>query len=197
MDRNRKLIGSITTITVLLAGAFVMAASTSWLVVSSPNLTNDNQLYATTAVSASDVWAVGYGYNAAAVQSTLVEHWNGTAWSIVPSPNPGTSTRCGAGYSGSALTGAAKVSSINVWAVGYICGLQSKTLTEHWNGSKWSFVSSPNESGADASTLVSVAAISSNDVWAVGNYKVLSQYQWDTLIEHWDGTKWSKVSSPM
>src|SRR5438045_3624497 len=197
MDRSGKRVGSIPTITILVAGVVIMAAaSTSWLIVPSPNLTSDNQLYGTAAVSASDAWAVGYAYNASAVQSTLVEHWNGTAWSIIPSPNPGTSTRCGAGYSGSALSGVAKVSSTNVWAVGYICGLQSKTLTEHWNGSKWSVVSSPNETGADASTLAAVAALSSNDVWAVGNYKVFNQYQWDTLIEHWDGTKWSIVSSP-
>src|SRR5436189_289900 len=60
----------------------------------------------------------------------------------------------------------------------------------------WLVISSPNETGADASTLAAVAALSSNDVWAVGNYKVFNQYQWDTLIEHWDGTKWSIVSSP-
>jgi hypothetical protein len=197
MDRTRALIGSIPRITIFIIGGVIIAtAATSWFVVSSPNLTNDNQLYATTAVSASDVWAVGYAYNASAVQLTLAEHWNGTAWSIIPTPNPGTSTKCGTGYSGSALTGVARVSSTNVWAVGYICGLQSKTLTEHWNGSKWTVVSSPNETGADASTLVAVAALSANNVWAVGNYKAFNQYQWDTLIEHWDGTKWSIVSSP-
>jgi hypothetical protein len=197
MDRTRASVGLIPMTTIFVVGTVIFAtAAASWLVVSSPNLTSDNQLYATTAVSASDVWAVGYAYNASALQVTLVEHWNGSNWSVIPSPNPGTSTRCGASYSGSALTGVIKVSNTNVWAVGYICGLQSKTLTEHWNGSKWTVISSPNETGADASTLVAVAALSSNDVWAVGNYKVFNQYQWDTLIEHWDGTKWSIVNSP-
>jgi hypothetical protein len=71
-----------------------------------------------------------------------------------------------------------------------------QTLTEHWNGSQWVAVPSPNASQATASTLVAVAAVSSSNVWAVGNYQVAGQYQWETLIEHWNGTRWSIVPSP-
>jgi hypothetical protein len=111
--------------------------------------------------------------------------------------HPGTQSNCGAGYSGSTLTGVSAVSDSDLWAIGSICGYNTETLAEHWDGTKWAAVPTPNEPGADTSTLVAVAAVSSNDAWAVGNYQEGgSAYQWDTLAEHWDGTRWSIVESP-
>ena len=112
---------------------------TSWSVVSSPNPgTDDNYLSGVAAVSANDVWAVGYYDNGSGASQTLVEHWNGTAWSVVPSPNAGTSYNY--------LNGVAAVSASDVWAVGYygIGGSTNQTLVEHWDGTAWSVVSSPN-----------------------------------------------------
>ncbi|HUI44150.1 MAG TPA: hypothetical protein VL523_19465 [Terriglobia bacterium] len=180
----------------LAATAVTLAAGSDWKVVSSPNRTNTNNLYGTAAVSPSDVWAVGYDYSNSNVQMTLTERWNGTNWSMVPSPNPGTQSNCGQGYSGSALTGVAGVTLNDVWAVGYMCGWNSKTLAEHWNGAQWAAVGSPNEPHGETSTLVAVAAASTDDVWAVGNFQESGQYQWDTLVEYWDGTRWSIVESP-
>ncbi|HXJ91297.1 MAG TPA: hypothetical protein VMT20_00265 [Terriglobia bacterium] len=197
MNRAKKLFRLASSAVVLLAAAgTAFAAGSAWKVVSSPNPASTTYVYGTAAMSPSDVWAVGYGYSSSNVQFTLTERWNGKGWSAVPSPNPGTSSNCGAGYSGSALTGVAGISLNDVWSVGYICGYESKTLTEHWNGSKWAVVSSPNEPSGETSTLVAVAAAGTNDVWAVGNYQVFAQYQWNTLVEHWDGARWSIVSSP-
>jgi hypothetical protein len=198
MKRYKPSAVSVPIIAVLLyLPAVIAAVSANWTLFASPSPANTNFLYGIAAVSGSDVWAVGYDYkNSTRLQATLTEHWNGTTWSTVASPNPGISTNCAAGYSGNVLSSVAAVSTSDVWAVGYICGYQSKTLTEHWNGTKWTVISSPNESGAQTSTLVAVAAHATNDVWAVGNYQVSNQYQWDTLIEHWDGTKWSIVNSP-
>src|SRR5207253_936224 len=52
-----------------------------WRVVNSPYA---GSLNGVAVVSATDVWAVG-GYNG----QTLIAHWNGTAWSVVPSQNVG------------------------------------------------------------------------------------------------------------
>src|SRR5438874_5304106 len=101
------------------------------------------------------------------------------AWSIVPSPNPGTG-----GY----LNGVAAVSSNDVWAVGwYGEGGTFHSLTMHWNGSIWSIVPNPGNG-----LLYSAAAVSSNDVWAVGGYSNGG----GTLTMHWNGTAWSIVPSP-
>jgi len=180
----------------LLISATGIAASSGWLVISSPNPGSTNFLYGVAVVSDSDVWSVGYDYSANSNQFTITQHWDGNAWKMIPSPSPGTTKKCGTGYSGNMLNGVAAVSTSDVWAVGEMCGYGNmQTLTEHWNGSKWQVVSSPRIDHDD-STLVAVAAASSNDVWAVGNYQLQSVYQWNTLIEHWDGVRWTIVSSP-
>jgi len=197
------------TAVLLLTGLFLatstisaMAATSAWTVVSSPNKTNANYLYSVAASSATNAWAVGVAYKSsgqADLTSTLVERWNGSAWSIVPSPSPGTAKLCGdPSYQGNYLYGVATVSSGEAWAVGEICPYGfGETLTEYWDGTKWAVVASPSESGADNSTLAAVASVSSNDVWAVGNYQEGGgAYQWNTLTEHWDGTRWSIVGSP-
>jgi hypothetical protein len=95
------------------------------------------------------------------------------------------------------LSAVAAISSTDVWAVGQICTYSNaKTLTEHWDGTAWTVVPSPNEPGLTASTLVAVTAIASNDVWAVGNYEIDSSYEWLTFVEHWNGASWSIVESP-
>jgi hypothetical protein len=147
--------------------------------------TNINILNGVAAISGSDVWAVGYYYNGS-VNLTLTEHWNGTSWSIVYSPNVGTYNTY--------LFGVAAVSSGDVWAVGfYFNGSVYKTLVERWNGTSWNIVSTPNV-GTNTSRLNGVAAISGSDVWAVGYYHSGSVDQ--TLAEHWNGTSWSVISSP-
>src|SRR5207237_1150006 len=136
----------------------------SWHIVSSPNQgTGDNFLQGVGVVSANDVWVVGYYFNGS-VKQTLVEHWNGTAWSVVASPNITTTAN-------NFLQGVAVVSANDVGAVGcYDCDTTaSRTLVEHWNGSAWSVVSSPNP-GTGYIQLYGVAAVSASDVWAVGYY---------------------------
>jgi hypothetical protein len=130
----------------------------SWKIVPMPLEpgTNPNFEYALGAVKANsptDVWAVGESFNAAVYGSgqTLIEHYNGTKWSIVPSPSPGTN----AGLTGVTTSNAAN----NVWAVGYDTpagSSASQTLTLNWNGSSWNTVASPNGS-TGSSVLSSVA----------------------------------------
>src|SRR5438067_839614 len=67
---------------------------TGWRVVASPNvvLTASNQLLAAAAVSANDVWAVGYyedEVNGGSNPRVLTVNWDGSSWAIVEAPNPG------------------------------------------------------------------------------------------------------------
>ena len=159
---------------------------TAWSVVASPDVgSGQNDLFAVEAVSANNVWAVGtfFDYNALA-WLTLVEHWNGSAWSVVPSPSPSTRYN--------ALQSIAAAGPNDVWAVGIeqtSSPINNRTLIEHWNGTAWSVVPSPNVGGGD-NYLLGVAIASPADVWAVGLHDV------QTLTEHWNGTAWSVVASP-
>ena len=86
---------------------------TSWSI--SPrrnNRTFSNLLEGVTCASASECWAVGsYDTDPNHTSSqTLIEHWNGTSWSIVASPNNGMSVNL--------LHGVACASASECWAVG-------------------------------------------------------------------------------
>ena len=159
---------------------------TKWSIVPSPNGSPTvSELLGVAAVSANDVWAVGdFGASAPMYQRTLIEHWNGAKWTIVPSPNVANSSQ-------NTLTAVAAVSATDVWAVGYSLTSNNKTLIEHWNGSSWSIVPSPNV-GSFGNWLTAVAAVAANDVWAVGS----ANNSATTLVLHWDGSTWRVVPSP-
>jgi len=161
------------------------ACGNDWSVVPSPNKgTMDNDLYGAATVSDTDAWAVGTYRDASFRDLTLALHWDGSAWTVIPTPNVGTHTDF--------LYDVDASSSTDAWAVGLDNpGAPYKTLIEHWNGSTWSVVPSPSQT-SDA-ILYGVEALSATDAWAVG-YQVNTIGQ--TLVEHWNGVAWSEVSSP-
>src|SRR6266581_6951251 len=158
---------------------------TAWSIVASPTTgIVEGNLLGVAAVATNDVWAVGNASNASGAFQTLTLHWDGTAWSIVASPSPDGAFND--------LFGVAAVSTSDVWAVG---DSGSGTLIEQWNGSSWSVVSSPSPSTL-ANLFFAVAIVSANDIWAVGESQNATSGIAQTLIEQWNGSSWSVVSSP-
>lgn len=135
------------------------------------------------AVSANDVWAVGY-HVTKNVEKALVLHWNGTRWSVIPS-------------TGGGLNAVTALSATDAWAAGS-SGVQSLVL--HCNGTGCSRMASPNPGGTSAMSfndLNSVTALSSTNAWAVGRYGHFNGSTiGNTLVLHWDGKSWTKVASP-
>src|SRR6266705_4354804 len=161
----------------------------AWSLVPSPNVGPevDNRLAAVTAMASDDVWAVGTQQPTSLTAAhTLTLHWDGTAWSIVPSANTSQT-------SSNHLLAAAAVASDDVWATGFT---PSIALAEHWDGNSWTVVSTPLISGGSTPSLVGAVALSSDNVWAVGEFFQTQQSRSRTLTELWNGTSWSVVSSP-
>ena len=145
----------------------------TWSVVSMPLVSGSDTLLAyefssVVVNSPTDVWAVGGSGDhviglGGSPSNTLIEHWNGAAWSIVPSPSPGSN----AGLTGVTTSNAAS----SIWAAGFDTpagASQPQTLTLNWNGTTWTTVASPNAASTDILTSVATnpgAAI----VWAVGD----------------------------
>jgi hypothetical protein len=168
---------------------------TSWSTTPLPAAGVD-KLGGVKAFGPNDVWAVGSQITTASPQTrTLVMHWNGSAWSVVPSANPNPNT--------DSLRAIDGTSSSDLWAVGQQApseattgvGPGTRTLTEHFNGSRWSAVTSP--STGDEDTLSGVAAVSPTTVSTVGNFEDRSgSIPVDrTLAEQWGGTSWGIVPS--
>ena len=142
-----------------------------WSVVSSPTPNGNSGLSSVAVVSATDVWAVGTSGSQRGSGQAVIEHWDGTQWSVVNSPSTGSLFNT--------LTGVAVVSASDIWAVGWQAnGGPSQTLIEHWNGKQWSVVTSPNPTSI-GNELFAVSAVSANDVWTVGHSDS------NTLTEHY------------
>jgi hypothetical protein len=160
-----------------------------WTAFPLPNVGGEqNVLQAVSMPSPGKAWAAGFYENGRFQQQTLIEHFDGNVWSVVPSPSPGSDQNI--------LYGVAAISESDVWAVG---GEQDSnglwhTLAEHWDGSVWSVVPAV-DAGSSGNLLYAVRAIASNDVYAVGQ-QAGAGFPNEALIEHWNGTAWSVVSSP-
>jgi hypothetical protein len=166
---------------------------TAWKLQKSPNVggsSTANQLHDVTATSSTNAWAVG-GYEPGIYEQTLVEHWNGTAWKRVTSPDPAGSSQS------HFLSGVTATSSTNAWAVGYYHnGGAPQTLVLHWNGTSWKQQKSPDPVASPLSNELSdVAATSSTNAWAVGLYDSICSST-ETLVARWNGTSWKRQPSP-
>ncbi len=162
-------------------------------------------LFDATCVNGSDCWAVGavVATGSGNPTGTLVEHWNGTSWSVVPSPTPS-----GPGVAGAILSSVSCASASSCMAVGYATDVNGNNLSdvvEQWNGSSWNML--PTAATGEAfDQLISVQCLSAANCWAVGNAGPVAQMSNflpvfpgavgdQGLIEHWDGSAWSIVPS--
>jgi hypothetical protein len=164
----------------------------TWNIIATPNLDSIESMFTgmTQVPGTNQLWAVGLYLNPndSNTTQTLTEFWNGTTWSVVPSPNNGTLMN--------EFEAVSAIAANDVWAVGNYTDPQtenSETLLEHWNGSNWSIV--PGSNPGQDNFLYAVTAGASNSVWAVGRYIGAGPGD-QTLIEHWNGKQWSQVSSP-
>jgi hypothetical protein len=148
-------------------------------VVPTPNGNKfDSGLFAASASSANDVWAVG--------NSTI--HFDGTKWTAFPAPLIN-------GQLTADLQGIVDISPTLAWAVGNITlGANAGQIIEQWNGTKWNLFPNPTFPPNSQSDLFAMTSTSANDIWAVGNLvQDLSNGQALSfnLFEHFDGTAWT------
>ncbi|HEX4059727.1 MAG TPA: hypothetical protein VHY58_01800 [Streptosporangiaceae bacterium] len=153
-----------------------------------PATSTPGNLSTSVAVSATNVWAIGY---TGANQTPLAEHYKGKTWKTVPMPTPTGSTA-------TTVSGLAAISASDVWAVGNYLNASGDyaTLSEHWNGTKWTVVATPNQAGFPNNYLYAVSGTSANNLWAVGTSLSSDNMVNTTLVEHWNGKKWAEATSP-
>ena len=165
---------------------------TTWTRVPSPDPGRGpgmgNFLYGVATTPDGTAWAVGWT-DSGGVISALILHWNGTTWTTVPSPSPGTD--------GIYLKAVAAAPDGTAWAIGYTeSGTSTRTLILRWNGHTWTTVPNPSPPG---SYLSGVAATPAGTAWAVGCADCggsSTTTSARTLILRWNGTAWTRVPSP-
>ncbi len=195
--RARTAVVSILCVAATLVSAGLTAgpasaSSGAWSVVPSPNPAGSpssilESISCPTAAAGSLCTAVGESTGTSAGQ-TLVETWNGSSWTVVPSPNP-------LGASSSTLWSVSCPTTVSCTAVGDSTNATTNlALIEAWNGNSWSVVTSPTPAGATGSVLYGVSCVNETSCEAVGGSWVGSNYS--TLTESWNGTASSIAPSP-
>jgi hypothetical protein len=133
--------------------------------------------------AASSCFAVGS--SSASGNFALVEHWNGSAWSLQTAPLP-------SGAVGGTLRGISCTSASACTAVGTYQtdpGWISHPLVLRWNGSAWSVQLSAPPAGATKATIDDVSCYSASGCVAVGDQSTSSG--WLPLAMRWDGSSWT------
>jgi hypothetical protein len=135
--------------------------------------------------AATSCTAVGTSAAFGGVLSTLVDHWNGSAWALQSTPNPA---------GGGEFSGVACPSTASCFAVGSATAAARATaLVERWNGTAWSISSSPTPAGRDAE-LAGVACTSPTSCIAVGDQRPHNDSTESVYALRWNGTVWAAMT---
>jgi hypothetical protein len=177
-------------VTVVLSAGPAFAATWTIQATSNPNGATYSDLNGVSCASSSACVAAGYSDRANGSDRTLIERWNGTKWAIQTSPNPKHTQ-------GAILNGVSCPTGKACIAVGRNDrpnGLRA-SLAIRWNGSKWSLQTTPN-AARPVTVLNGVTCLSATSCVAVGQAGSTQISPDLTVVESWDGSKWTLVPSP-
>jgi hypothetical protein len=155
---------------------------TEWSRVPTPTLGIYAYFLGVAAPASDDVWAVGDWEDSHLRLHPLMEHWDGSAWEIVPVAD-------GAFFEDVSASG-----SSDVWAVGSGFGGASIPFL-HFDGTQWTAV--PGPAISDPYSLYGIHAVAPGQAWAVG-YRVSQGGQGPdkALALRWDGLSWRVERTP-
>lgn len=168
---------------------------TQWTATAPPGREGESTLInGIAAASSNDIMAVG-SYSSPNTHIFAL-HWNGSTWSDVSPTKKFYSSR---------FLGITSNAAGSYWAVGFEDpnkrSIVPQTLAEHWTGTKFVRVPSPNDEPASGppltNVLTSVVAQSSSDIWAVGLWTYFPGAGTPrSLFERWNGKKWAIEAGP-
>lgn len=162
---------------------------TTWSVVTAPEPTGAtaSQFNALSCATSSWCMTVGDYTNASSNTVSLGEVWNGTAWSVVVTPNPGAGTS--GEFNGVSCAGEGFCTAVGQWNNGTV--LQAQLAT--WNGTTWANVTAPEADPSNENFLNDVSCISATSCGAVGSAGTTTAAP---VALTWNGSSWSIVTAP-
>jgi hypothetical protein len=121
----------------------------------------------------------------------IAERWNGSRWSRSTMPKPAGTVEVAPG----AVACPAERACVAV-GVGYPrAGSGSFAIAEHWYGRRWTAASAVQP--GSSSLLDAVSCPSPRSCYAAGQYTPKGSSAWVPLIEHWNGTRWTRQAAPV
>jgi hypothetical protein len=175
---------------VLLTAA---APATATWKLSNPRIpqVHNGSLAAESCPGTADCIAVGNADGPYGPARTLAEAWNGTAWRVLPTPEP-------AGSKGSNLDAVSCPAATACTAVGTYVNSSGTALplAEAWNGATWSIQATPDQSGSHGTVLDGVSCTGPSACTAVGYFLRRGISGTHTLAETWNGSAWALQQTP-
>jgi hypothetical protein len=133
---------------------------TNWRTVPAPDPGNyANGLMSISGTSSNDLWAVGFQISqqgTSDVGSSLIEHWDGSAWSVSSSPPADVQ-----------LLSVVALTPNNAWAAGYSGQPGNQEVLEHWDGTQWTKIAGPSGNNY---IINAMQRPRENLGWAAGEY---------------------------
>jgi hypothetical protein len=161
----------------------VSRGASRWAAIKTPS-PSCGWLGSVAALPGNKAWAVGYQTSSSGVTHTLTEYYNGSAWAIEPSPNPGPTAM---------LSSVTVTPSGTVWAAGvyYNGNGDQESLLLKRTGSAWTPVAAPG-----LAFLEGITSTMGGQLWAVG-YGFNGDYlNNSTVILMQTASGWKQVPSP-
>ena len=166
-----------------------------WSITATPRqATAGAQLVNLSCTAATNCVAVGSSAPRVGASKTLAERWNGRNWSILASIDPAGT----ADYSRFGVVSCTAPTSCLALGVVETGGNSLTDFTERYDGTHWALVADPVPTSSSFSgSLGGLSCASAADCIAVGFYTDNATGGQDrTLVERYDGTRWSVMQSP-
>ncbi len=153
----------VYAICVLVTAASPCRSAGDWsFVPPSPLGGRTDFFYDVDGIGSGDVWAVGFWEPPTTDRKSLIEHFDGHAWTQSPTPDTGVTAPF------ESLTGVVATASDHAVAVGSYTpiGSTGQPLAMEWNGSDWELLSTPEFSGGGVFSPVDATV--DGHVWVGG-----------------------------
>jgi hypothetical protein len=166
------LFALLTFLPIALHAQDLDAHNSIFQVVPTPNHGINNMLFASSASSPTDIWAVGY--------TTM--HFDGNHWKAFQAP----------GFSGIPFRGILDFSPTFAWAGG---GFDSQgQVIDQWNGTKWERLQNTPFPASWDPWVMTISGTSPTDIWVTGQITVQPNQDINYFFEHWNGKSWGNLS---
>jgi hypothetical protein len=148
---------------------------------------NGNQFYAVKALASDNVYAVGQQAGAGFPNRALIEHWNGTAWSVVSSPaDTATALPLGVTATASSLTVVGQQETDTAPYTTYVAAGAPGRLS----------IQNTPDAGTGENDLFGAATAVDGSTWTVGWDINPTTGNHDPLVLQGTNRGWSLVSTP-
>jgi hypothetical protein len=164
---------------------------TTWSIVPTPAIADVDYSMLSDVSCVSHASCTAVGYTASSHSNTivraLVEQWDGSVWTIQPTPLPVRATW-------EVLAAVSCPDLHDCIAVGgYIKNQvtsEEQPLAERWNGSSWSVLAAPNPKAENGSSFTGIDCLGADNCEVVGEYDYADVAQ-SVIAYHYDGTGWT------